>query len=204
MIERRKALGLNQKQAAEKAGASVNAWGRWESAVRLPRAKVWPAIAKALDVTLARLQREAGKALNRLGGEEHPGARQEKDPATGVGTIIIDTYTFCSSETENLEKYLNNVDLHKLHQSGWHYHMEHWRTQQRQIIRAADLLMQSLREQADLFVKLHHILLGNESGRILPIPKYQPGMVIRTRTVKPGGGPQGGGKKGGGKNKKRR
>lgn len=166
MIERRAALGLRQRDAADRAGCSPGTWVRWESPTYLPRPKSWLIIAKALELTLEQVQEAAGRTLSELGGPRPTPAEAPRKKGEELGD-----YPFASSDAKLLDQLLANIDLHKLTQGGWHYHMGHWRTTQRSLLRAIDLLVRSAREQAELFQKLHNILLGNESGRILPLPK---------------------------------
>lgn len=169
MIERRAQLGLRQVDAAEKASCSPGTWVRWESPVVLPRPGAWLIIAKTLGLTLEQLQRAAGQALEQLGGGQplQPGAKHDlpRQP------VAPEEYRFGSIEAETLDRILANVDLHKLTQGGWHFHMSHWRATLRAQLRAMDLQVRSLREQVELYEKLQSILLGNETGRILPLPK---------------------------------
>ncbi len=94
-------------------------------------------------------------------------------------------YQFASKDAAVLDRNLANVDLHKLTQGGWHYHMGHWRTTQRNFLQAIDLLVRGAREQAELFQKLHNILLGNESGRVLPMPKPEKYIPQSPQTPRP-------------------
>jgi DNA-binding XRE family transcriptional regulator len=167
MIERRALLGLRQRDAAAKAGCTPGTWVRWESPIYLPRPKTWLVIAKTLGLTLEQLQQAAGQTLSSLGGGR-PAAAADTPKNKGEGG---GEYHFASKDALVIDRNLANVDLHKLTQGGWHYHMGHWRTSQRNFLKAIDLLVRAAREQAELFQKLHNILLGNESGRILPMPK---------------------------------
>jgi hypothetical protein len=168
MIKRRAELGLRQQDAAAKVPCSPNTWGRWESAHRLPRPSAWLKIAKALGLTLAQLQNAASSAWRDLGG----GQVTQPDPKGGEGKPTDpERYEYVSVEAHILDRTLTNIDLHKLDQAGWHYSMENWRAVQRENLRAIDLLVRAARDQAELFQKMHAFLLGNETGRIVPLPK---------------------------------
>jgi transcriptional regulator with XRE-family HTH domain len=167
MIQRRALLGLRQQDAAEKAGCAPGTWVRWESPVVLPRPGAWLKIAKVLGLTLEQLQQAAGKTLENLGS----GKPQELDPKPDPKTAAFDEYPFVSVEAAILDRLLANIDLHKLTQGGWHYHMGHWRALLRAQLQALDLQWRGLRDQVELFQKLANILLGNETGRIVPLPK---------------------------------
>lgn len=192
MIERRTALGLRQQDAAAKVPCSPNTWGRWESAHRLPRPGAWLKIAKVLGLKLADVQRAAGNALLDLAS----GETRTKDRKAATAGAEPEPHAFVSIEAELLDKLLANVDLHKQEQGGWHYTMEAWRTQQREMARGIDILMRMARSQVELFLKIHAQLLGNETGRIVPLPK----------PIKPGAPPQkwGGPPRRPGKGKKKR
>ena len=192
MIERRALLGLRQEDAAAKVPCSPNTWGRWESAHRLPPPRAWLKIAKALGLKLADVQRAAGNALlDFASGSTRPPGGKGEPPAA-----VAEKQQFHSIDAEILDKVLNNVDLHKLDQGGWHYTMELWRTHLREMNRGLDLLVRMARNQTELFLKLHAQLLGNETGRIVPLPK----------PIKPGAPPQkwGGPPRKPGKGKKKR
>lgn len=49
---RRKALGLNQAQAGERAGTNQAGWGHWETGRRVPTIDNLYTIAEALECTL--------------------------------------------------------------------------------------------------------------------------------------------------------
>lgn len=168
MIERRAHLGLRQEDAAAKVPCSPNTWGRWESAHRLPHASAWLKIAKALGLKLSDIQRAAGNTLLDLSTGETRQVGSKAKPGAGTEPEV---HQWVSMEAEVLDKVLANVDLHKLDQGGWHYTMELWRTQQREMARGLDLLMRTARSQVELFLKLHAQLLGNETGRVIPLPK---------------------------------
>jgi DNA-binding XRE family transcriptional regulator len=190
MIERRALLGLRQEDAAARVPCSPNTWGRWESAEKLPRPKAWIKIAKVLRLTLAQLQHAAGTTLIDLGGgrptQPAAGKKEERE-------VTPDEYQFLSVECEVLDRTLTNVDLHKLTQAGWHYHMDHWRSTQRELLRGIDHMIRAARNQAELFQKNYAHLLGNETGRVLPLPK-----PIKMTVPPPPkrGKPKGGGAKG--------
>ncbi len=188
MIERRAALGLRQVDAAAKAKISPGTWVRWESPVILPRPRAWLIIARTLGLTLEQLQRAAGKTLESLGGGEplQPGAKAEAPAAP----VAPDDYEFLSIEASILDRMLTNIDLHKLTQGGWHFHMGEWRSTLRAQLRSIDLQVRAARDQVELFQKLQNILLGNESGRILPMPKpakLSGSPPPKRRPGKPGG-----------------
>lgn len=171
MIQRREALGLRQEDAAKRVGCCTGTWGRWESPFRLPKPGAWLKIAKALGLTLEQLQRASGRALLELsaGNAQQPG-RAPGDPKEPVEPEL---YQYLSIEASNLERMLANVDLHKLVQSGWHFHMANWRSHIREMLHSIDLLTRAARGETELFLKLHNTLLGNETGRVLPMPKIK-------------------------------
>lgn len=187
MIARRAELKFTQEQAAQKAGCSPGTWVRWESPFRLPTVRAWLKIAAALRIPLETLQRAAGKTLLELSGG-NPAQPGEANAA--AKPVEPEEYEFLSGEAHTLDRMLRNVDLHKLHQTGWHYHMSEWRGSMREQVRGLDHLVRSLRNQLDLFVKMHHILLGNETGRIVPLrpPKMKPPSPKRGQKPKGGKG----------------
>jgi len=167
MIQRRALLGLRQQDAAQKAGCAPGTWVRWESPVVLPRPSAWLKIAKVLGLTLEQLQQAAGKTLESLGS----GKPQDPEEKLESRSAEPAEFPFVSVEAAILDRLLANFDLHKLTQGGWHYHMGHWRALLRAQLQALDLQWRGLRDQVELFQKLNNILLGNETGRILPLPK---------------------------------
>ncbi len=194
MIERRKKLGLRQEDAAAQVPCSPNTWGRWESSFRQPPIRAWIKIAKVLKITLGQLQRAAGQTLIDISGGE---AKEPAAAPPGPRPVGPDDYEYLSIEASILDKILTNLDFHKLVQPGWHYHMEHWRAVQRENLRGIDQMMRAARNQAELIQKLHAHLLGNETGRIHPLPK-----PIKMDTPPPP--KRGAPKRGGPKGKKRR
>jgi DNA-binding XRE family transcriptional regulator len=190
MIERRAQLGLRQEDAAAKVPCSPNTWGRWESAHRLPHARVWLKIAKVLGLTLAQLQRAASSAWRDLDG----GQVTQPDPKGGEGKPTDpDRYEFLSIEAQILDRTVTNIDLHKLAQAGWQYTMEQWRSTLREQFRAIDLQVRAARNQAEFYQKMHAHLLGNETGRVYPLPKpiKMTGPPPPKRGKPKGGGPKG-------------
>lgn len=197
MIERRALLGLRQEDAAAKVPCSPNTWGRWESAAKLPSPGAWIKIAKVLGITLGQLQRAAGKTLIDISGGQAAQPAKNEPPQVGP-----DEYEYVSVEAQILDRLLMNLDLHKLAQAGWHYTMEQWRASQREHLRAIDVLVRASRNEAELFQKTHAHLLGNETGRVVPLPK--PIKMTTPPPPKRGSPKPGHGKRGGPKGKKKR
>ena len=172
MLERRAVLGYTQIDAAKKTGCSPGTWCRWESPTRLPTPKVWLKIAKTLGITLEQLQNAAGESLVAMSGgrpkqPELPGEAKKREE------VKPEQYEYLSQDAAILDRIISNIDLHKLTQGGWHYYMAAWRSNFRELLQAMDLVTRMATSQAALFQKLHSILLGNESGRVLPLPKNQ-------------------------------
>ncbi len=152
--------------------------------------RAWLKIAAALRSTLESLQRAAGKTLLEISGGNP--AQPGEGANAAAKPVEPEEYEFPSAEAHTLDRMLRNVDLHKLHQTGWHYHMSEWRGAIREQARGLDHLVHSLRNQLDLFVKMHHILLGNETGRIVPLrpPKMKPPAPKRGKKPQGGKRPQ--------------
>lgn len=171
MIKRREELGLRQEDAAQRVGCCPGTWGRWESPYRLPKPGAWLKIAKALGLTLEQLQRAGGNTLLAISD----GHAKQPGPAPGDAKVPVapEEYRYLSGEAASLEHALANVDLHKLAQSGWHFHMGNWRSNIREMLHSIDLMVRAAKGETELFLKLHNTLLGNETGRVLPMPKIK-------------------------------
>jgi transcriptional regulator with XRE-family HTH domain len=167
MIARRAELRMTQAQAATRAKCCAGTWVRWENPFRLPRPLAWLKIAQALDIPLEKLQNAAGTTLLEISGgnAKQPGWNLN-EPMTPVDP---EAYEFFSEEAMGFDRVIKDIDLHKLDFAGWNYHMSNWRAAIREQIRGVDYMVRSLKHQLELFIKLHHSLIGYEKGRMAPL-----------------------------------
>lgn len=167
MIARRAELRLTQEQAATRAKCCAGTWVRWENPFRLAKPTAWVKIAQALDIPLDKLQNAAGMTLLEISGgnAQQPG----KSLTEKMAQVDPDKYEFVSDEAAQFDKFISDIDLHKLDFIGWNYHMSNWRGAIREQIRSFDFMMRSLRTQLELFVRLHNSLIGHEKGRMAPL-----------------------------------
>ena len=178
MIERRAALGWRQEDAAAKVPCSPSTWVRWESVRRLPRPGAWIKIARVLGLKLDQLQRVAGSALMEIGGGQ---AKQPATAETPAKVVDPDHYEYLSMDALHIDKALQNIDLHKLRQAGWHYTLSEQRAALIEQLRAIDMQVRSARHQAEIFLQFYTHLLGNETGRVLPRVKQKQKFTAPTR-----------------------
>jgi hypothetical protein len=167
MVARRAELKLTQAHAATRAKVCAGTWVRWENPFRLPKPTAWVKIAQALDVPLEKLQNAAGTALHVIsGGNARQAGLELNQPMTPVDP---DQYEFFSEEAMRFDQVIKDIDLHKLDFIGWNYHMSNWRAAIREQARGVDYMVRSLKHQLELFIKLHHSLIGYDKGRMAPL-----------------------------------
>ena len=178
MIQCRAALGLRQEDAAAKVPCSPSTWVRWESACRLPSPGAWVKIARVLGLKLDHLQRVAGTALIEIGGGMAKQPATKDRPEKEVDPVL---YEYLCMDALAIDKALNNVDLHKLRQTGWHYTLSEQRAALIEQLRAIDMQIRSARHQAEIFLQFYTHLLGNETGRVLPRVKQKQKFTAPTK-----------------------
>lgn len=185
MIARRAELRLTQAHAASRAKCCAGTWVRWENAFRLPKPTAWVKIAQALDIPLDQLQGAAGVTLLEISGRnaQQPG----QSPNEPMKPLDPDRYQFLSSEAAEFDKFIADIDLHKLDFIGWNFHMSEWRSAIREQIRGVDHMFRSLKTQLELFVKLHHSLIGYQKGRMAPLRRagLDPDKAKKAKKGKP-------------------